>query len=53
MEEEILLKYQKYCENKSIIMQQPSSIKVKRKYAYLFNNKRIIARYVLKTDKFI
>nr|DAU03326.1 MAG TPA: hypothetical protein [Caudoviricetes sp.] len=53
MEELILSKYQKHCENNSIIMQQPSGIEVKRKYAYLFNSKRIIARYVLKTGKFI
>ncbi len=35
MEEQILSKYQQHCENNSIIMQQPSVIEVKRKYAYL------------------
>lgn len=53
MKEQILSKYQQHCENNSVIMQQPSVIEVKRKYAYLFNGKGIIARYVLKTGEFI
>lgn len=53
MKEQILSKYQQHCENNNIVMQRLSGIEVKRKYAYLFNGKGIIARYVIKTGEFV
>lgn len=53
MEEQILTKYQKHCADNGIVMQQPSVLEVKRKYAYLINSKSIIAKYNLRTGEFI
>lgn len=53
MENEILNAYLAYCLTNNIIVQQPSVIEVKRKYAYLYNANGIIAKYVIKTGKVI
>lgn len=53
MENEILNAYLAYCSTNNILLQQPSVIEVKRKYAYLYNVNGIIAKYVIKTGEMI
>lgn len=52
MEEYILSKYKIYCNDNGIIMQQPSSIEIKRKHAYLMYGRRIIVKYNTETGEF-
>lgn len=50
---DIIVLFYKYCKRNGYIFQQPSLVEVKRKYAYLYNINRLIAKYVIRTHRFI
>lgn len=53
MKEIVLKAYKNHCMQNNVIKQEPSVVTIKRKYAYLYNQYGLLAKFDLKEKKFI